>query len=177
MRVAVSGPFQSAGKGKPPRFAIDLAVSAAGTHFTAGAVSTGTAVYLTLQGKSYALDGSLGKQLQERLCSAAGQGREGQGLGLAVRVAGDRSRSVGEGSKGRRRREAGGVDATHVTAGIDVPKLLDDLNTALNKLGGAAQGAVPTKLSAKTRDEVARSIKSTALGPLDGRSPTGPCAG
>jgi hypothetical protein len=66
--------------------------------------------------------------------------------------------------------DIGGTQSDHVTAEIDVPRLLEDLSTLLGKArgvaqaGGAATGTtVPTQLTASQRDLIARSVKSATI--------------
>jgi len=51
--LRLSGPFQSNGAGTLPNFQFTLDVDAGGKAFSAGAVSTGKAGYLTFEGQSF----------------------------------------------------------------------------------------------------------------------------
>src|SRR3954469_6604647 len=64
VRLRLSGPFQSAGKGKMPRFDFTLGLTAGGQSFTAGGVSTGDNGFIKFQDKSYAVSDQLFKQFR-----------------------------------------------------------------------------------------------------------------
>ncbi len=59
LKLSLTGPFQSRGGTSLPAFAFDAGLTAGGTTFTAGAVSTGRAGFVTLQGSAYALTAAL----------------------------------------------------------------------------------------------------------------------
>src|SRR3954454_17911350 len=59
VRLRLSGPFQSAGKGEVPRFDFTLGLTAGGQTFTAGGASTGDKGLVRFQGQSYAVSDQL----------------------------------------------------------------------------------------------------------------------
>jgi hypothetical protein len=63
--VSLSGPFQNAGSGKLPRFALQLHLNAAGHALSAGATSTGSALFVELAGTWFSTPESTYKALQQ----------------------------------------------------------------------------------------------------------------
>src|SRR4051795_13456401 len=59
VRLRLTGPFQSQGSGKMPRFAFTLGLSGSGGSFTAGGISTGDHGYVLFQGQPYVLSAKL----------------------------------------------------------------------------------------------------------------------
>ena len=148
--VKLSGPFKRNADKKPPSFDLDLSYSAGATTFAAGAVSTGDRVYLKLQGKAF----DLGSLLSGAVASLGS-------LGLDPLSWVKQARRVGDAN-------VDGADTVHVTAGIDVAKLLHDVNGALGTVGGLGLGAagipgLPRQISADTRRQIVRSVKSATF--------------
>jgi hypothetical protein len=162
LALKLTGPFQSVGKGKLPTFDFNVAINAGGTNLSAGAVSTGDKGWLRLAGNTYAVTDALFKQFKDGYeKSAAGSQSASSGpsfksLGISPQHWLKNPTTVGD-------EVVGGTDTTHVTAGVDVGKLLDDVNTLLGKAGSLGQGAVPTKLTPQQRTDIEQSIKTATL--------------
>ena len=157
--VHLSGPFQSQGGGKLPKFALEAAFEGAGQSLRAGATSTGEKGYLSFQGTDYVLDPPVFKQFSAGFEEAQKQsGDENQSfasLGMDPRKWLTDPKIEGDA-------KVGDEDTTKITGGVDVAKLLDDVNAALAKagslgLGGAGQ--VPEKLTDEQRRQVIASVK------------------
>ena len=166
INVTLTGPFQSNGPKTFPSFDFGLSLNVAGAAFTAGAVSTGTAGYVKLEGTTYKLSDKfvssvLGAVKHAVKPSAKSQsGISLQSLGIDPRRWLSSPQKVGT-------EKVGETDATHVTAQVDVPKLLDDVDTLLGKAtklapSGSAIG-VPTGLSAALRSQIEQAVKSATL--------------
>ena len=67
LAVALSGPFESASPGKIPRFDLQLKLTAAGQPLSAGATSTGSALYVQLAGAWFSIPSSTYKHDRRRL--------------------------------------------------------------------------------------------------------------
>ena len=63
-QLRLSGPFQGQGRGNLPKYDMSAHEAAEGQTFTAGAVTTGNAGFLKVQGRPYALPPSLLAGLQ-----------------------------------------------------------------------------------------------------------------
>lgn len=168
VKLAFTGPFQSQGGKTLPAFDLTADLGLRGTSLKAGAVSTGKQGYLSFQGTPYELPPELYKELQqgfEQSSKDAGKKGSGPSLGSlgvhplrwlkAPKIAGSE--------------KIGGTDTTHVTATVDVPKLLVDVDTLLKKAGkvggaaGQAAGALPSSLTAKQRRLIADSVKTATF--------------
>jgi hypothetical protein len=161
----VTGPFQSSGTGKAPKFAFDLDLASGGSKVKAGAISTGAKGYLTFAERAYALpDGAVG--------ALRGAGKPGTGLSLGALGIDPRRwlrdpRREGED-------DVGGVRTIHLAAGVDVTRLLADVDRLLAKAGssgvtGATGAQVPAALDADTRRTIERSIRSATVDVWTGR--------
>lgn len=165
--LKLAGPFQSNGKDTLPGFDFDLSLNASGQSFTAGAVSTGEKGFLTFQDQNFAIGDELftsfktGYQQAQKESGDAEGGPTFQALGI------DPLRWLG-GAKDAGSQDVGGTATTHITATIDVPKFLVDINTLLAKaddlgVAGQAPAQVPTTLTEKQRAQIAEAVKSAKV--------------
>jgi hypothetical protein len=162
--LKLTGPFQSLGKKAFPKFDLALGLSAGGQSFTAGAVSTGEKGFLKLQGRAYDVGPQIFNQFKKGYADAQKSSGDKEGTTLSSLGVNPSNwltnpKKVGE-------EEVGGSDTVHVTAGVNVEKFLDDVNTLLEKAGqlgvtGAAE--VPEGLTDKQRRDIARAVKSARL--------------
>jgi hypothetical protein len=171
--LKLTGPFQSKGSKQLPAFDLNLALNTGGSSFTAGAVSTGEKGYLKLQNQTY----DVGAQLYNAFKTGYEQATKDtgkQGGGASFKTLGidplrwlTNPRKAGEA-------KVGGTDTAHITARIDVGKLLDDVDTLLGKAGqlgvtGATAKDLPKGLSARTRTAIERSVKSASFDVYSGK--------
>jgi hypothetical protein len=154
----VTGPFQSTGAGKAPKFAFDLDLASGASKVQAGAISTGTKGYLTFAERAYALpDGAFG---------SLGTGKPGSGLSL--RALGIDPRRWLRDARQEGEADVIGARTIHLAAGVDVERLLADVDRLLAKAGssgvaGATGTQVPTSLDADTRRTIERSIRAASM--------------
>lgn len=148
VRVALTGPFQSNGPDKLPSFDFDVALSGAGTEAVppVGLISTGDNVFIDLQGTAYELGEDIVAQQNQQLAQQSGEGQSLSALGIDPQewvvdptVEGDE--------------EIAGVDTTHVTAAIDIPALVADLNEAVQQ--ASELGGTPTAAPELTEEQQA----------------------
>lgn len=158
--LKLSGPFESSdSKTELPKFAFDLSVTTSGATQSVGATSTGDKGFLSYAGTDYAVPDDLFKQFADGYRKSA-QENDQQGQAPSLTSLGidplkwlTDPRKVGE-------TDVGGTKTVHLTAGIDVPKLLADVKTAADKVGSASgQG----RLSDTDVDELAKSVKSAKV--------------
>jgi hypothetical protein len=167
--LKLTGPFQSQGKGKLPKFAFDLSLNTSGTSFTAGAVSTGDKGFVKVQGKTYAVTDSLFQQFKQGYEQAASKSQTSSG-GLSFKSLGVDPLRWLKNPKNAGTENVGGADTYHVTAGLDIPHFLDDVNTLLGKAGSLGQGNLPSGLTASQRRDIERSVKSATLDVWTGKN-------
>lgn len=171
--LKLTGPFQSNGSEKLPAFDFDLSLDASGQSFTAGAVSTGDKGFLTFQNQNFAVGDELfqsfrtGYQQAQKEAGSQDDGPTFKALGI------DPLRWL-SGAKKAGTAETGGTGTTHITATVDVPKFLLDINTLLEKADdlGVAQQApaeVPATLTQAQRTQIAEAVKSAKVDVYSGQ--------
>ncbi len=142
VQLRFGGPFDKPAQGNAPRFAFTFAGSAAGRSFAAGILSTGAAGFVSLSGKNYSLPPAQFAAFKKSFSSVQSLAQpRTSGSGevswlVDPKLAGDS--------------DVGGVATKHVSAGIDVAKLLD----SIEHRGGGAQ-----RLTAGQRQGVVDAVK------------------
>jgi hypothetical protein len=162
--VHLTGPFESQGTGKLPKFHFDAALQGAGQDLSAGATATGDKGYVSFQGTNYVVSDNVFKQFRTgyEQAQSRSQTKPGQSLS-ALGIDPSRwltnPRNAGEG-------KVGDTDVIRITGGVDVAKLLDDVNTLLERTRsldpGAAQG-VPQRLTQQQRQQAQKAIRNVAI--------------
>jgi hypothetical protein len=170
--LKLSGPFQSQGAGKLPKFDFDLDLAAGGQTVQAGAVSLGDSGYLKFGGRAYTVGRSLFDQFKSGYEKSQAQSKS-KDAGPSFRALGvdpahwlKDARKVGKA-------EVGGTSTFHITSGVDVPRFLADVNTLLSKaknLGGSTTQNVPQGLSPNVQSIIERSVKSAQVDVYTGAS-------
>lgn len=158
--ISLAGPFQSQDGGKLPKFKLEAAVEGAGQSIKAGATSTGEKGFLSFQGSDYVVDDQVFQQFKVGYEEAQKKGANGEqqsfaSLGMDPRKWLTDPKNAGEA-------KVGDDDTIKITGGVDVAKLLDDVNTALGKassLGLDSTGEVPEKLTDAQRQQVLDAVK------------------
>lgn len=157
--VSLEGPFQAQDDGRLPEFKLDASLEGAGQSIQAGATSTGDKGFISFQGTDYAVDDRVFQQFkagfEEAQKNSSGEGQSFASLGMDPRKWLTDPQNAGEA-------KVGDDDTIKITGGIDVGKLLDDVNTALGKassLGLQGAGQVPEKLTDEQRRQVLDAVK------------------
>ena len=150
--LRLTGPFQSQGKGKLPKFKHRRRRSrAAGQNITAGIDLDGRQGLRQLPGTDYVVTDQVSSQFKagyEQAQQKADKRRQSLStLGIDPRNWLTNPRNAGEARSAT-------TDAIKITGGVDIDKMLDDVNTALEKartLGVPAAQNVPNKLTRRSR--------------------------
>jgi hypothetical protein len=170
--LSFGGPFQSLGKGKLPKSNFTVSIGALGKSASLGILSTGTAGYVSLQGTSYQLPQATFQKLESSFASFESTGSGGSSSSALTKlgikpihwltnphVAGTDS--------------VAGASTTHITAGLNVSALLDDISTLLSKagsLGLGSTGQLPTSISASTKSKIAAEVQNPTVDVWTGMS-------
>ena len=160
--VKLTGPFQSQGQGKLPKFDFGVNINAAGQAYTAGATSTGTAGFVKVLGNAYELPPQLFASLQQnyaRAQSSQNQGASLGSLGIEPRNWLVDPEVVGE-------EDVGGTATQHVSARIDVPKLLEDVNRAVaqaRERNLPQAQSLPPSITPAQRQQVQEAIRNATF--------------
>lgn len=167
--VTMGGPFQSQGKGKVPKFKIDLEFKGAGQDIKAGATSTGDKGFLSFNGTDYAVPDNVFKQFTQGYTQAQQQNKSSGGT---LKELGIQPQDWIKNPKAEDSSVAG-TDTAKVTGDVDVPKLLDDLNTLLGKAGSLGipnTGSLPSSLTDQQKQKIEKSVKTANVTIESGKS-------
>ena len=172
--LSLSGPFQSRGTGKLPASDFTVSISAEGHTGSLSILSTGTKGYVTMSGVSYQLPASSFQKLESNFSSIASSGsassssRSGVLSKLGINPLDWLSNPQVVGSS-----TVGGAQTTHVRASVNVPALVRDLSTFLQKaasLGISGTSGLSSGLSAATQQKVASAVQSPSFDLWTGNS-------
>jgi hypothetical protein len=157
----LAGPFASEGAGKLPKFDFDLDIAAGGQTINAGAISLGDSGYLKFGGKAYTVDKALFDQFRTGY-EKSQQSAKGKDAGPSFKALGVSPSAWLKGARKVGKAQVGGTSTFHITAGVDVPRFLADVNRLLAKaknLGGASTQGVPQGISPAVQTTIERSVK------------------
>ena len=170
--LSFGGPFQTRGAGKLPESNFTASASALGRSVSLGILSTGTTGYVTLQGTSYQMPQATFQKLESSFAQLASSPGTSNGSGtlakLGVHPLSWLTKPTIVGTE-----NVGGAQTTHIHAGVDVPALLTDLNTVLEKastLGVSGTSSLKSGLSPATRNKIAAAIKNPSVDVWTGSS-------
>ncbi len=169
--VTLSGPFQSQGPKTLPKFDFDLTLALGGNTLSAGAVSTGDAGFLKLQGQDYSVPPDVFAQFKQGYERSQSQQKNNDQTPSFSSLGVDPSKWLKD-AKSEGEADVAGVTTNHVSAGVDVPKLLDDVNRILSRAGaiGASQNQqIPNQLTDKQRKSVEDSIEDATFDVYSGK--------
>ena len=172
--LSLSGPFQTQGKGKLPKFDMDAAFEGAGQSFKAGVTSTGDKAFVNFQGTEYAVSGQVFQQFKAGYEQAQKQSAD-KGNQQSLATLGIDPRRWLTDPKNEGEAKVGDTDTIKITGGVDINKLLDDVNTALDKARGlGVQGSdqLPEKLTDQQKQEAADAIKDLKVEIYTGKEDT-----
>ena len=177
--VRLSGPFASTEQAELPRFDFTLGFDAAGQNIAAGAVSTGDKGFLRFQDQAYAVGEDLFKQFRDGYAEQAKCAEQSgaKGGGVSFKSLGiDPNRWLRDAKKVGDE-ELGGAETVRISAGIDVPKFLDDVNRVLGRTDLQQQqdpcaeqqdqpqpGSQPSRrLTENQRKQIAEAVKDARM--------------
>jgi hypothetical protein len=170
--ISLNGPFESTGGGSLPKFSLTADIDVNGQRLSGGAVSTGDAGFLLFQGQAYQLDKALYDQFKKGYADQA-KCNEEEGGGVSLESLGVDPRRWLTNVEKVGTEEVGGAETTHLSGTVDVPRMLDDVNTVLGKADTqsdpcAEEGSQPTEkapqqLSEAEKKKIAESVKSARV--------------
>ena len=166
VKVSLEGPFDATDQESMPKFALEASLQGAGQNLQAGATSTGDKGFVSFQGTQYAVSDAVFSQFATQYQQARKQAerQEQQGQSLATLGLDPRKWLVDPQNAGEA--EVGDTETIKITAGIDVDKLLDDANTALESAAslGAVQGQqLPERLTEEQKRQASKAIKDPRI--------------
>jgi hypothetical protein len=173
LAVNLSGPFQDAGAHKLPHFSLKLGLSAAGHTLSAGATSTGSALYVELAGTWFSTPASTYKAIEEGYAQATKSNSTAKVRSTFASLGIEPGKWLSDPANAGETTIAGDP-VIHLTASVDIPAFIADVSklsqasTSLG-LGSAAPGASGGALSSTVVGELAKSIKSAHVDVYTGR--------
>jgi hypothetical protein len=162
--LKLSGPFQTQGKGKLPLFDMDASFQGAGQSFKAGLESTGDKGFVNFQGTDYAVTDQVFQQFRTGYEQAQQQSAKQSGQSLATLGIDPRRWLTNPRNEGEAK--VGDADVVRITGDVDVAKLLDDVNNALDKargLGVQGSQSLPQKLTDAQKQQAQKAIKALSI--------------
>jgi hypothetical protein len=164
IELKVAGPFQTAGNDQLPKFDLALDIGAQGQGFKAGLTSTSDQLFVKFGGTAYEVPATLVAQMKKSFTQSQQSSKSGMSLGsLGIDPIKWLKDPTVTGTE-----TVGGVETEHITAGVDVSALLDDLDNVLGKIKGQLPAGVtgtqiPDKIPADTRTKIQDAVKSATV--------------
>jgi hypothetical protein len=150
-----AGPYQSNGSKQLPSMDLNATIVGGGQSVPFGLTSTGDNFFVKVQGTSYEVGKQQVAQINQQLQSHSGTGNKTSLSELGIHPLSWLSNAKMEGDS-----TVGGTSVSHVSASLDVSKLLNDLNQLAAKAPtNSVAGAKPPQLSDKQKQEIERAIK------------------
>lgn len=157
IRLQVTGPYRSGGDAALPAFDWDVSFAGGGQTITGGLVSTSDNLFVSFGGTAYEVGEKSVARFNGELESEEG-GEESSLAQFGIDPAGWLREATDEGDE-----TVAGVETTHIKAEVDVPRLLDDLDTLVDRAGGAVSGGAAPKLTDEQRQQVAEAVSAPVL--------------
>jgi hypothetical protein len=160
LQLKVSGPFQSQGAGRLPQLDVDASFAGGGQTIEAGVTATADRAFVSYGGDTYEIAAPVFQQFKAGYEEAAKQssGQKDQSLaslGIDPRRWLTNAENAGEA-------KVGDTDTIKITGDVDVPKLLDDVDGALERLRGlGVQGSeqLPQRLTDEEKRQVEEAVE------------------
>ena len=163
--LSFGGPFQTRGASKLPESNFTVSATALGQNVALGIISTGTAGYVTFQGASYQMPQATFQKLESSFAQLTATPGAGSGSGtlgkLGIQPLHWLTHPTVVGTE-----NVGGVQTTHIHAGVNVNALLTDLNTVLEKassLGVSGASSLKSGIPAADRTKIASEVKNPSV--------------
>jgi hypothetical protein len=163
--IKLSGPFQSTGEGKLPKLDLKASFEGEGESMSGGVTTTGDQGFVAFGGTQYAIAGPVFEQFKAGFEQSAKESSSGQqdqslaSLGMDPRRWLTNARNAGEA-------KVGDTDTIKITGDVDVPKLLDDVNRALDRirsLGVQGSEQLPDQLTDDERKQVTDAVQDLSV--------------
>ena len=156
-----SGPYVSNGTGKLPSMDLNANIVGGGQSVPFGLTSTGDDLFVKVRGQAY----EVGKETVARVNQQLAQQKPKSGSATSLSALGIHPSTWLTNAKNAGDSTVGGTKVTHISARLDVAKVLDDLNQLVQKaptssLGGASK---PPQLSDQQKSEIQQIVKDPQI--------------
>jgi hypothetical protein len=158
--IKLAGPFVSQGAGRLPQLDLDASFAGGGQSIEAGITATEDQAFVSYGKDTYAIAAPVFQQFKAGYEEAAKQssGQDDQtlaSLGIDPRRWLTNAKNEGEA-------KVGDTDTIKITGDVDVPKLLEDVDAALEKvraLGVQGSDQLPERLTDEEKQQTAEAIE------------------
>jgi hypothetical protein len=161
----LTGPYQSTGKGKLPKFQLAATLENAGKSFSAGVTWTGDKGYVNMQGTNYELSGVVARQFEAGYEQAAKSTKKGDGGALLGALGIDFTKWLRD-ARNEGDAQVGDTETIKLSGKADVARVIDDVQRLAEKartLNVPGTGQVPQKLTPQQRQEIVDAVKSFSV--------------
>jgi hypothetical protein len=158
--IKLGGPFQTRGKDALPEVDLDLTVSGGGQTFTAGALTTGDAAFISYQGTDYRVPENQFQRYKRQIERDARRD-DNNSNNFSFAQLGINPRDWIENPKNEGTEDVGGAQTIHVTADVNVEAFVNDLDDLLGRASslGVQNQQVPRNLTERQQRQIAESIQ------------------
>lgn len=154
VRLQIRGPYRSGSNRTIPQADLAVNFSGGGQNFAAGLVSTGQNAWVEFLGQAYEVGEKQVATANQQIAAGAAR-RQSRSL----REFGVDPRSWLEDPSVEGEEDVAGAKTQHVSAGINVGRMLEDLNTVGQRASGQVGGPAPRQLSAEQRERIERIVQ------------------
>jgi hypothetical protein len=158
--VKFSGPYVNNGPGKLPSMDLNANISGGGQSVPFGITSTGDDFYVKVRGQAYDVGKDTVAKLNQQLAAQKNKGQKTSlsELGIHPSTWLTGAKDVGDTT-------IGGTQVTHISATLDVGKLLDDLNQLVQRApaGSVTGQAKPPQLTDQQKSEIQQIVKNPQI--------------
>jgi hypothetical protein len=157
--VKVDGPFQSQGAGRLPQLDLDVSFAGGGQTIEAGVTATADQAFVSYGADTYAIAGPVFQQFKAGYEEAAKRSSDENDQTLAS--LGIDPRRWLTNAKNEGEAKVGDTDTIKITGDVDVEKLLEDVDNALEKvrsLGVQGSDQLPKRLTDEEKRQTAEAI-------------------
>jgi hypothetical protein len=170
--IKVRGPFQSRGETQLPELDLQLSAAGSGQDFSAGAISTGDQGFISYQGKDYSVPDNVFAQYKRNFAQQQKKDRSSDNLDIGA-LGIDPEKWL-DNPKNEGDEDIEGVKTTHVSAGVNLPALLDDVNDLLKRtdqlgLTKTQRQQLPAQLSSSTKKQIQDAVKEAKVDVFTGK--------
>ena len=155
VRLQIRGPYRSGSNRTIPQFDLAINFSGGGQNFAAGLVSSGQNAWVEFLGQAYEVGAQQVATVNQQIATGAARQQS-----RSLREFGVDPRSWLEDPSIEGDEEIAGAETQHVSAGINVGRMLEDLNTVGQRASGqVGGGGAARQLSAEQRERIERIVQ------------------
>jgi hypothetical protein len=157
-----SGPYVNNGPGKLPSMDLTANIVGGGQSVPFGLTSTGDDFFVTVRGQAYDVGKQNVAKLNQQLAKQKGSSNSQK---TSLSQLGIHPSTWLTGAKNQGNATVGGTQVTHISAALDVSKVLDDLNQVVQRAPTSSVGgaSTPPQLSDQQKSEIEKVIKNPQI--------------